>query len=240
MAPKMNRAIALVCLAVTLAGFGWVYERVNTISKKMSALTEEVRLNSPVDLGNSRLDIRVFVIRSQLSQADHPVVFIGDSITEAALLPASICGRGVINAGIGGVSAPYYSSLVNKLFENTSISAAIVALGTNDAMPRNANFRSDYESLLNSLVSRTKKLVLVGLPPTEDGLLGSHIDAEQADLTNLTISQIAQERKLPFVDLRSVFQEGKATIDGIHLSAAGYHWWTPAIVKAASAALGCG
>lgn len=45
-------------------------------------------------------EARLFVIRSQLAQAGpNPIVFSGDSIVEATLLPAEICGHRVINAG---------------------------------------------------------------------------------------------------------------------------------------------
>jgi hypothetical protein len=47
---------------------------------------------------------RCQAIRHQkLAQAgDNAIVFIGDSITESALLPETICGHQVVNAGLGG------------------------------------------------------------------------------------------------------------------------------------------
>jgi len=56
-------------------------------------LAEQVRNKSPVDLENRRLEVRSVMIRSQLPQAMNPIVIIGDNITEAALLPSSVCGH---------------------------------------------------------------------------------------------------------------------------------------------------
>lgn len=47
---------------------------------------------------------RKFVIRSTLDRVINPVVILGDSIVEGSTLPRLLCGRPVVNAGIGGLS----------------------------------------------------------------------------------------------------------------------------------------
>ena len=78
-------------------------------------LAEQAGIKSPDDLENRRLEVRSFMIRSQLAQAMSPIVIIGDSITEAALLPSSVCGHDVVNAGIGGMTVGSYLPLAKQL-----------------------------------------------------------------------------------------------------------------------------
>ncbi|MCK1465780.1 SGNH/GDSL hydrolase family protein [Bradyrhizobium sp. 2] len=173
----MNRAIAITCLIIAVGGFGWTYERVNKISSRLNLLTEMVSVQ------NERVQIRLFMIRSQLAQAKNPIVFVGDSITEAALLPSSLCGMPIVNAGIGRETAASYAYTAKRLF--TRIPLAVVAIGTNDALASNQSFRESYEQLLDDLPA--KKLVLVGLPPLES-------NSGEVESYNQIIEQIAKER----------------------------------------------
>ncbi|MET4847194.1 SGNH/GDSL hydrolase family protein [Bradyrhizobium sp. vgs-9] len=209
----MNRTIALACLVVALAGFGWTYERVNKISSRLSLLTEMIILQ------NDRLQVRTLAIKSQLAQAKDPIVFMGDSITELALLPSAICGHPVVNAGIGSATAASYAHIA-KGFD--PVFMAVVAIGANDALGLNQTFRTDYRNLLNTI--RSQKFVLVGLSP---------IDERLDETESRTVEEIASEQKHPFVGLR--FSEGKNTSDGVHLTPAGYQQWLPPILKAAEA-----
>ncbi|MDI3560219.1 hypothetical protein [Bradyrhizobium sp. Arg816] len=101
----MNRAIAIACLVVALAGFGWAYERVNSISSRLNLLADMVSLQ------NDRIQVRTFAIKSQIAQATQPIVFVGDSLTEGAWLPSALCGH-LANAGIGGATAVSYAKVV--------------------------------------------------------------------------------------------------------------------------------
>jgi lysophospholipase L1-like esterase len=207
----VNRFIAVACLVIALAGFGWTYQRVNKISSRLSVLTEMVSVQ------NDRLRVRTFAIKSQIAQTTLPIVFIGDSLTEGARLSSSLCGLPVVNAGIGGMTAASYARIAKNLFG--PISMAVVAIGTNDALGYNQNFRADYEQLVGAI--QPKKLVLVGLPPIEG--------RPDLDSYNRTISEIAAKSGASFVAPQ--FSERPNSIDGTHLSAAGYQEWLPAILK---------
>ena len=74
-----------------------------------------------MDLESRRLDVRAFMIRSQLARARNPVVIIGDSITEAALLPSSICGHDVVNAGVGCMTVGSYLPWQNSYWPGGEI-----------------------------------------------------------------------------------------------------------------------
>jgi len=98
----LGSAILALLLVVVLQGH-------HSQAGVIEHLIEQVRIKSPADLESRRLEVRSFIIRSQLAQAKSPVVIIGDSITEAALLPSSICGHDIVNAGIGGMTVSSYS-----------------------------------------------------------------------------------------------------------------------------------
>jgi hypothetical protein len=62
-----------------------------------------------------------------------PTNVIGDSITENALLPSEICGRRVINAGIGGFTAGDYLPFAKEIMPTAAAVLTVVAIGTNEA-----------------------------------------------------------------------------------------------------------
>lgn len=209
----MNRAIAIACLVIVLAGFGWTYERVNKISSRLNLLSGMVFEQT------DRVQSRLFMIRSQFSQAKNPVVFVGDSITEAALLPPTLCGLPVVNAGIGRETAASYARLVRGLFGHAFL--VVVAIGTNDVLGYNSDFETSYVHLLDALP--TRRPVLVALPPLEP--VSSELERD-----NAIIAKIAKDRGLDFVS--PDFSESPNIADGVHLSAKGYEMWLPPIVRA--------
>jgi hypothetical protein len=73
------------------------------------------------------------MIRSQLAQAESSIIVIGDSITEAALFPSSLCGHTIINAGVGGMSVPSYFAIAKQLLPDEPAALIVIALGTNDS-----------------------------------------------------------------------------------------------------------
>src|SRR6185312_438104 len=114
--------------------------------------------------------INVAVVRDRLASADAgAAIFLGDSITWRAPLPARICGHPTVNAGINGVDAATYLALLDAIGDFKG-AAIIVALGTNNAKRINStDFARDYAALLKTLAARAPTIVLVGLPPIEDG-----------------------------------------------------------------------
>jgi len=108
-------------------------------------LAERVGIRSAADLESRRLEVRSFMIRSQLAQAKSPIVIIGDSITEAALLPSSICSHDIVNAGIGGMTVGSYLPLAEQLLTGRRVQSIIIALGTNDSeISSTAHIEGDY------------------------------------------------------------------------------------------------
>jgi hypothetical protein len=104
-----------------------------TIRTSINNLADEMRFSSPADLGHKHIAVRDFIIQSQLAQVKDPIVFIGDSITESAFLPATICGYPVVNAGLGGASVRSYLPFANSTLSTLKAPLIVVAIGTNDS-----------------------------------------------------------------------------------------------------------
>jgi GDSL-like Lipase/Acylhydrolase family len=197
------------------------------------------RLVSPADIGNSRADVRIFAINSQLGQARDPVVVVGDITTEGALLPSMICGHPVVNAGIGGMTPASYAGLIRTrgLMSDLKAELLVVALGTNNAhrLAAPERFKASYLDLLNLLVARSSKVALAGVPPIEDGPLAQYFDRPLVTEINQTIAQIAADRNIAYLP----FNEPMPTVDGVHLQAAGYTAWLSSITSLINLRLGC-
>lgn len=203
-------------------------------------LVEQSRLMSPADLGNYRSDIRIFMINSQLRQAREPIVIVGDSITEAAFLPSTICGHSVVNAGIGGLTSSSYLGLIKSqgLLSDMKASLTIIALGTNNAQKLASieEFESSYKDLLTVLKQHSSSIVLAGIPPLEDGALTPYFDLAKAEQINRAIQLIAGEEHLAFAPFA---REETPTTDGVHLTAEGYKLWRGTVISAIQKSLNC-
>jgi len=185
--------------------------------------------------------INVSVVRDRLSSAEAgAVIFLGDSITWRAPLPARICGHPTINAGISGVDAATYLALLDTIgdFRGTAI---IVALGTNNAKKINTtDFARDYAALLKTLTARSPTIILVGLPPIEDGTETSDFDPAAAERINREIQAFANRMGRPFVDVRAAMSiDHPLTIDGVHPSSEGFKVWLRAVEPKVASAVGC-
>lgn len=96
--------VAFVFAAIALAGVITLAFAYENLRRQLAGISSDlVRLPSP-SAGREHSEVRVAVIRSQLSRVEKPVIVMGDSIVEQALLPVSLCGHPVINAGIGGAN----------------------------------------------------------------------------------------------------------------------------------------
>jgi GDSL-like Lipase/Acylhydrolase family len=110
------------------------------------------------------VDVRTFMIRSQLAQAESSIIVIGDSITEAALFPSSLCGHTIINAGVGGVSVPSYFAIAKQLLPDEPAALIVIALGTNDSAKdyiQAPTVEAGYTQLLDLIRQHSAKARLV-------------------------------------------------------------------------------
>jgi len=156
------------------------------------------------------------------------VVLFGDSHSELIGDPSPLCGRPVVNAGVGGISARGYRNLLGELAMPRRASAGLLTIGSNSALekplPRSRSaFRDNAAALIEALQVRTKRLVVTAVPP---------VGAEAAHLFDLGALKAYSEeldgicRKAgcrfldPFADIRgenpAVARPG-ITRDGVHL-----------------------
>lgn len=107
-------------------------------------------------------DVREFIISTSLDGLDGPIVVFGDSLVEMAELPKSLCGKTVVNAGIGGSQTSDFIRLAPLLLEHSKPSAVVIALGANDPAENTKD--------ANDLVRQLRKLapVVLSMPTTRD------------------------------------------------------------------------
>jgi lysophospholipase L1-like esterase/outer membrane murein-binding lipoprotein Lpp len=232
---ERNQAMA-ADLAAQVAGLATHIDR----------LSDEIRFSAPVDLGHKHDEVREFVVRSKIAQKPDAILVVGDSITEAAFLPASICGHSVINAGLGGADVESYLAFARLTFPaNLKSPLIVVALGTNNSTSIGAKWDSplapSYDRLADFLQLHADKLLFAGIPPIEmsGALAKGYFDADFSRKNDAAIRSVALSRSVDFIDLRAALVGQDLTVDGIHLTPAGYREWLPAIVNAAEKTLDC-
>lgn len=187
--------------------------------------------------GGDYASVRTAVIRAQISLVKAPVIFLGDSIVESAVLPSTICGHPVINAGVSGARISFFAEWAPQFTRESDPALAILAVGINDALAAGINnagkdetsFRTAYAATLQSIDSPVAVATIVGANTPR-------IAPAEIERLNKVIGQLAEGR--PVIDLHEAVA-GPHTIDGIHLNADDYKLWTAAILSGARRAVGC-
>jgi lysophospholipase L1-like esterase len=182
---------------------------------------------------------RQLVVQRTLARLDDPIVILGDSIVEASTLPRSLCGRPIVNAGIGGATtASNLGSFLADALGNKRAALVVVSLGVNDAAISGSveQYRSTYRALLAELKALTPRRAMVGISPVEAGLEDAKkISGAVIDNFNAILPELAKEAGATFIPM-PVMPEHH-TLDGIHLDAAGYAVWDKAVLGGIESAL---
>jgi lysophospholipase L1-like esterase len=222
-------------------------ERTKQAAHAIAAVNRKIDRLRPATVSHEHSDVRQLVIRAHLAHAVSPVVVFGDSITEAAVLPGAICGRAVVNAGIGGAGVDELLMDAPLLLEGISPALVVLAIGTNDAYAtpsREQQFRETYTALLHRLALLAPKLAVASIPPVDPkGPLtaATGIDANLIERYNLILPKLAEDAGASFIDLnKAVRADGAAeTIDGMHLAPRAYGPWNAALLQGVERALNC-
>jgi len=171
---------------------------------------------------------RIATLHRAFAAMGDDIVLLGDSHSEFIGDPSPLCGRPVINAGVGGVSARGYLNLLDELPMPRRANAGLLSIGVNSArkklLPRSrGDFRDNASALVAALQQRTQRLVVTALPP---------VGAEAARLYDLdALGAYSEELEGichkagcrfvdPFADIRSenpVIARPGSTRDGVHL-----------------------
>ncbi|MGC2774030.1 MAG: SGNH/GDSL hydrolase family protein [Bradyrhizobium sp.] len=211
-----------------------------------AAATFVLARRSAAPSGGDHRTVRQLVIHyNLLARPDDPIIVLGDSIVEAATLPASACGHPIVNAGLAGAGTR--SDLAGWLKPALGPKrpfAVIVSLGVNDALTSKpdspAVFAERYEALLRDLSKLTERIFIVEFPPVE--ARGPFTPAmEKAAMASITgyravlpdLARRTGATLLPLPPMESPF-----TVEGVHLNAAGYRSWDEAIQRGTDLACG--
>ena len=196
-------------------------------------------------IDQSHRSVRQLILYYTIVRTDDPIIVLGDSIVEASALPRSLCGHPIVNAGLSGAStASDLGPWLAGALAGRRAALIVVALGTNDALTeRSAQaFATSYATLLAELSKLTSRVVVLAIPPIE---VRGKVTAEARDQAmdtingyNSMLSDLAQKGGAGFMALPAM-PEGY-TIDGVHLSAAGYLVWDKALLQGATSSCSTG
>jgi hypothetical protein len=187
--------------------------------------------------------VRELAILSQAEEIDHPVMLmLGDSITELAYLP-SICSGAIFNTGVGGATLANTLNFAPRILKLIKPSKIIIAIGTNDAQTAVATplgiFASQFGALIEEVRANGTELYVSTIPPI--AMEGQRVvDPTRILKLNQIIRNLAKVTGAHVIDFFGGMQPvdgflpSALTIDGIHLTPAGYNRWLRTLSSACS------
>lgn len=164
--------------------------------------------------------VRNAAILSQAEQAEPGgAVLIGDSITEFLHMP-TLCGLPVLNAGTGGARLADVAKIVPELVARAKPAHVVLSVGVNDAQLAERRDVAAWKASYAHLISRLSvpRVTILGVrSPDPSKKLAKIFDAAFIDEENDALADLAKATHVAFVPSAPV-----DTVDGVHLSAAGY------------------
>jgi lysophospholipase L1-like esterase len=228
----MKRIFPWIVAAILTVALIATYVELEKTKAKLTVATRPL-------LFHVHADVRREIISQQLARVTNPIIVIGDSIVEAATLPASVCGHPVVNAGIGGATVADFKLSGADFLGKSKPPLVVIALGMNDALGQNASFVTDMRSFVAMVLTITPDILGFGITDTENGalvkdntIINQLIAAENADYSDI-MKSTGQLFAMP-----PPFH-GHHTIDGVHLNGPAYDAWLADLVAAISSRLKC-
>jgi lysophospholipase L1-like esterase len=195
-------------------------------------------------ISHSHRQTRQIILHYTLSRVDNPIIIVGDSIVEASTLPRELCGHAIVNAGLDGASTTSdLGAWLIDVLDGKPAAAIVVSLGTNDALGAERSrpqFEANYRALLAELSKATPRVIVLAIPSID--ALRRVTGEMQTEATrrindyNSVLPELAATSGATFVALPPM--PTPHTIDGVHLSAAGYQVWDQAVLQGVSALCG--
>lgn len=251
MRSMLPAAFSLAALVIALGTSAWTIREVRksnlAIYQLSYVLNAKIDRLRPSTVVHEHSEVRRFMIAAHLARAVNPIVVLGDSITEAATLPSTICGHAVVNAGIGGADVSDLSSVAPSLLAGKAPALVVVAIGTNDAYVsdrRVEQFGAAYAKLLQSIANPATKLAVASIPPiAANGFLtiAAKLKPELVDRFNSLLPGLAERAGASFIDAHKALTDKgpPETIDGVHLAPSAYDLWDAAMLAGIKKALAC-
>ncbi|AEW01469.1 GDSL family lipase [Niastella koreensis] len=180
----------------------------------------------------------------QLHPAPKPVVFLGNSITEAGPWSEILPGINVVNRGISGDNSWGVYNRLNQVIALKPVKIFLL-IGVND-LKRGVPIEyivANYDRIAATLRTALPKstLYLQSVLPVAEPMLANiyaKISNEKIRRLNDGLKQVAQKYNCPFIDLyHEVFVDEKGqmpapyTTDGLHCKPAGYLAWAAYLKK---------
>jgi lysophospholipase L1-like esterase len=228
-----SRTLFFTSLAVNLLGLVSV---LNIIAGRggINYLQAYFEKNPNVNVDTLALS-RSEMFRILPASPEHPIVFLGDSITLGCEW-RELFGNHllILNRGIGGDTS---AGVLKRISEVARLGPAAVFLmiGTNDAQMLGyspADTVQNYKAIVDELLHSSPKtsVYVESILPTQAPRFN-----RWSDEVNRRTRQFANGNTVRFIDLRPAFLgsnlvlDKRYTYDGIHLNAAGYLVWKRAI-----------
>jgi lysophospholipase L1-like esterase len=221
----MNRTcIGLAVLLIGAVAVGFSYVRKQSISE-------------------SHRRSRQVILYYTLSRVENPIIIVGDSIVEASTLPRELCGHAIVNAGLEGASTTSdLGAWLVDVLDGKPAAAIVVSLGTNDALAARSRpqFEANYSAMLAELSKATAHVIVLAIPSID--VLRPETTKMQTEAMgrindyNSALPELSAKSGATFAALPPM--PTPYTIDGVHLSAAGYQVWDQAVLQGASALCG--
>ncbi|MEN6412212.1 MAG: GDSL-type esterase/lipase family protein [Veillonellales bacterium] len=170
------------------------------------------------------------------SHPNHPVVFLGDSITDEGKWSKLFPSSPVENRGIGGDTTLGVLNRLNQIIASNP-KEIFLMIGTNDLcfgrpIPE---IISNYSLILTRFQTElpNTKIYIQSVLPFNDTLFPSRSLRTNNNINELNrqIKGLAKEYDYPYIDLAPVFTTpdgqlpARYTKDGLHLNNAGYEIW---------------
>lgn len=180
----------------------------------------------------------------QLHPAPKPVVFLGNSITEAGPWSEVLPGINVVNRGISGDNSWGVYARLHQVIQMKPAKIFLL-IGVNDlkrGVPV-AYIVKNYNRIAAALKTALPKttLYLQSVLPVAEPMLANiyaKINNEKIQQLNAELKQVAQQYGCTFIDLyHEVFVDEKGqmltayTTDGLHCKSAGYLAWAGYLKK---------
>ncbi|MEX6686502.1 GDSL-type esterase/lipase family protein [Danxiaibacter flavus] len=179
----------------------------------------------------------------KLHPAPKPIVFLGNSITEAGAWSEVLPGRNVVNRGISGDNSYGVLARLDQVLA-AHPSKIFLLIGIND-LKRGTSpvfIAGNYVKIVEKIkkTSPKTKLFLQSVLPVNEGMLPSiysKINNEIVRNLNDSLSAIANRYKVPFIDLHEIFEDDNHQLkkefstDGLHLKPDAYILWAEYLTR---------
>ncbi len=170
---------------------------------------------------------------SKIPVIDHPVVFLGDSITEMCEWQEFFPDTAVRNRGVSGDTTLGVLHRLDQII-NLNPSKVFLTIGVNDLQrhyPKEEVISNIKKTVLNLITLTDAKIFLQSILPVREKMLETGIKNKTIEEVNKALLEICDETGIGFIDNFGLFCDDSGnlaeefTSDGLHLNGHAYIKW---------------